>query len=80
MKISKRNGILWCIGILVVLGMVLAAVLPNEVWTRVLSFFTGFILPAIGTVAVLIGGNVAIDKFRRPHDHANPGPPATPGV
>lgn len=66
MKLDKKTGILYTIGGLVVLGLILAIVLPNDTWTRVLSFFTGFILPAVGGVATLIGVNVGIDKFKQP--------------
>jgi len=65
-KLNKRSGILYAVALLVVLGLLLAILLPDRTWTRVLSFFSGFILPAIGGAAALIGTNVAIDKFRRP--------------
>ena len=61
---QKRNVILWVIAGLAVGGLILALVLPSDAWEKVLSLYTGALVPLALGVEALVAGNVALDKHR----------------
>lgn len=62
---EKRNIILVIVFLFLVMGLVFAVALPEDVWARVNSFYSSTIVPVLLGIEVLISAHLAFDKYQK---------------